>query len=215
MQYLTTEQKINKLKCSLSSVIDFNRLAGNVSQSGTYSDARLQLQQNLNEEELAEVLDSCTQEEYLFELCDLFVVSSFWVYMKCNNDLTVLHNIIEDEAQGISTSFGLALIENAISEGSPTGVFHSVLAHGREFGSYFFSALDEVLECNMSKYPQVGEVDPVAECDRLNAEGRYTGVTYRITECGRYVFTADSGKVVKPSTSRKPSPAKLNIIREV
>lgn len=73
-----------------------------------------------------------------------------------------------------------------------------------------YMAMDGISASNWSKFPEVGSVDPDAECmyiEEANA-GRYHDVKYRVstnTESGKpvYVFYEASGKVVKPSTFRK------------
>jgi hypothetical protein len=70
---------------------------------------------------------------------------------------------------------------------------------------------------NLSKFPKVGTVDPEVECDKIEAQGRYTDVYFEEGELRGervYVFKSkyDSknkerfpkGKYLKPSTFREP-----------
>lgn len=66
-------------------------------------------------------------------------------------------------------------------------------------------AIAEVNRSNMTKFPDVGSVDPDAECTAIEKKyaGRYSGISWKEVN-GKYVFTEKSGKVVKPSTFQEP-----------
>lgn len=69
-------------------------------------------------------------------------------------------------------------------------------------------ACDEVMSSNWTKFPLKEKVSPQKEVEWIESQGRYKGVTYELKkdENGneRYVFRADTGKIVKPSTFIEP-----------
>lgn len=208
--------KVNKTKLAVAllsfyqSAYDFNVIAGK-SIKPEYAKS----QDGLVIEETKEGIIARIEKDEVLSLdglIDCLVTASFRVLiMDGNTDLLKDHSGIFDSETCVEDLWG-NLLSSLLKED-----WINVLQTAEDLlyrtDPNAIHNLYEVATSNMSKYVPVALLDdPEDMCDKIESEGRYTGVEYHISKaaCGQefYVFTAtydikekrafDKPKIVKP-----------------
>jgi hypothetical protein len=188
-------------------VIEWNSFSGN-----SYSDSKLvDVYSNLVEEEINEMfheVDEGSDLDFLAELVDSLVVGSFLNAIINKEDYTTYDRepeLIDDLEQT------LAKLKIHFNKKNHADNISSILQILEDI-SYssdmdVIGACEEIMKANWSKFPFVEAVNPQDEIKFIEKDIRYKGVTYEIKKDSkgqdRYVFKADTGKIVKPSTFEK------------
>ena len=161
--------------------------------------------------EVVEAMDSPDVEDFIAEVCDLFVVSSFAYYLYMGT------SDIETTPVGCTIDACLEAIESNIMESHHLRCYNATINLINIIGIENVSPIMEAkLSSNWSKlptvldfHPEVGAVDleeaAKKECERLEKEykGRYNGIKSEVitsTQSPRVVFKDSKGKVLKPYT---------------
>lgn len=175
-----------------------------------------ELQWTFVEEEFKETIDALKagdRVEAVDGACDMFVVASYALYLHCPE---ILKEKCHFNDNVISSLDHLA---TAIADKRPVETLEQVVALLYRLDINLGYNLQEVLDSNDSKYPTISQLldaysDTVftdekdlleKECLAIaeRSEGRYSDITF-VKEGEQYVFLDGKGKIMKPSTFRKP-----------
>ena len=189
------------------SVLNWNSFSGN-----SYNDSKLvDVYNALVKEEMNEMfyeIDEGDDLNFLGELVDSLVVGSFLYAIVNNEDFSSYDrepNLVED----FDTT--IAQLKKVFNKNKNIDNIHYIL-NTLEDISYtsdmdVIGACEEIMKANWSKFPLVTDVNPEEEVAYIEKDPRYKGVVYEIKKDSageeRYIFKADTGKVVKPSTFQK------------
>lgn len=182
-------------------VARWNMIANGGSLNRSYE--ALMIQERLIEEEFNELVSEYGKEkiDFLKELCDLFVVSSYMMYIKDEvDDIT----FINDTKYGSpSISGALGMLSDLILMKDWYGVVKCCVGLLTTIDADTKKALSLVNQNNFSKFLRYDELDVhiydnVAHDIEANANGRYTNIIW--SKVGNYVIFKDStGKIMKPT----------------
>lgn len=191
-------------------VVEWNKAAGKVGD--TYTEAQWDKQAELCQEELNELLgavstDPNMEKEFIAEACDLFVVVSFYHFMRYGRSY-----------QHKPETANIVDLVNEIDDFITVGAYAECIDLVCDL-LWNLEGSDKILraklDSNWSKLPKLSEFLPTIgmddietavkkECERIeNQEGkRYTGVHAEVFSGSdtRLVFKEEGGKVVKPIT---------------
>lgn len=182
-------------------VARWNMIANNGQMNRSYE--ALKIQERLIEEEFNELVNEYGKEkiDFLKELCDLFVVSSYMMFLKDEvDDIT----FINDTKYGSpSISGALGTLSDLILMRDWYGVVKCCVGLLTTIDADTKKALSLVNQNNFSKfvhYDEESEViyDHIIKEIESKSEGRYTDITW--AKVGDYVVFKDGkGKIMKPT----------------
>lgn len=197
----------------MQEVIAWNKIARNGKEERTIE--TLTLQSQLVDEEAEELLKAISENdeiEFLDAWCDLFVVLSYYVYLKEITPLDLENLFKKYETTYLSYCYNDTLedlvldIKEYKDEESLIYVCRALL----DYKGKGFEALLEVLKSNNSKFPLVKNYPQsshqVEECKRIevNSKGRYKNVSCKVIN-NRICFFDSNNKIMKPSTFVEPN----------
>lgn len=173
-----------------------------------FTPERCEAQWNLVEEEfkeLKEAFEKKDKAEFLKEMCDLFVVLSYYCYLSTSGDEDGLSPLLETEFVE-NVDRGLDQIEEAFKRGYILIGFDYVCNMISVLHADWREALTSVLVNNWCKYLTVPLLDALsitpeqmAAAIETNSGGRYKNVV-PVVFGGCVIFRDGNGKMMKPTT---------------
>lgn len=169
-----------------------------------FSEKTIDFQKKLVKDELDEMMEAFENKdatELLKEMCDVFVVASYWHFLttgKKEKPQVLMLPALYDIDYFTQIKYDFETLE------SPYLVLQDIMILLNSFNADTTSALLEVIDSNYSKFPFTSEIyNTDIECKRIEEEfkGRYKGVTVQ-TFNDHLIFKSDAGKILKPVTYR-------------
>ena len=173
----------------------------------------LELQANLITEEGKEVFAALATKsinDFAKELCDLFVVTSYMIYIESVFLEKGERGVNEDAVFSLDLQEGdrtpFRMLENlseAVEQVWCAAILNNVIGLLTALDVDGKAILNSVIKNNFSKFSPVrvdeGVVVFDARCEELEeaSEGRYKGVTWQLVE-GYIIYRSSTGKILKP-----------------
>lgn len=214
-------------------VIQWNFIANN--ESFANEEANRSKQWELVEEEADELFKAASDNdavELLDAVCDLFVVSSYGLFLDrlkgVGSNIREAKKELFRDSVAKETSVSILELESIIYDSkSVYQAFRWSVDALYSLSVNSIEAFNEVMDSNDSKFPTKAEFHAAAvtvghgsnpdkhfelECRRIEemSGGRYKGITHKLINDPakpgffRVVFRDDSGKIMKPCTFRSP-----------
>lgn len=153
-------------------------------------------------DELTEAYNARNKVSFLKELCDLFVVTSYYIYLT-NVDVYTNEDLFKAGAtyNNGSLDSSIQLLSDMIVLGDSVGIISIVVNILNKLDAEVESALSEVNSSNFSKFEVFipgceEEYDNSAYAIEHGSKGRYTGVTWKLSN-NYVIYVSGEGKILK------------------
>ena len=206
---MSSDWFLSDYKKYADSVVSWNRLA-----DGGVNDVSLkkrELQRVLVQEEWEEVLAANRKrdkEGFLKELCDLFVVLSYQVFLEYHGAYKHSKNLFIGRPVG-TIHFGLQDIGDAIHTNDCRTALKRVIGVMTLLDADVKGALQAICDNNMSKFTPYQVKDEYfygeeAISIEVNSQGRYRDISWEMTD-GMVIFRDGNNKIMKPLNYKQVS----------